>query len=98
MDYWTLPRLGREYYRVRITTEPQLTSWEISFDKGLTWHAMAWDNDNNLSTILVAGPGFVANQGDTTPFAVVPASVVPYIRAVDNPEVIVRSTPRVDLV
>lgn len=98
MAYWTLPRLGREYYRVEITTEPPINNWEISFDQGLTWVAMEYDNVTNFCSRLVSGPGFVPPNGDTTESSIIATSVTPYIRAVDNPEVIVRATPRIDLV
>jgi hypothetical protein len=98
MAYWTLPRLGREYYRVEITTDPQITQWEISLDHGVTWVAMEYDNVTNFCSRLVRGPDFVAPGGDTNVSSLVAASVTPYIRAVDNPEVIVRATPRIDLV
>lgn len=98
MTYWTIPRLGREYYRVEIITVPQLTNWEISIDHGVNWHTMSFDTDTNEAMVLVAGPDFVPVNGDTTDFVQVPNSVMPYLRAIDNPEVIVRSTPRIDVV
>lgn len=98
MSYWTLSRLGREYYTVAIITDPQLSAWEISFDHGVSWNAMAFDAQDNSATILVAGPDFVPGNGDTAVYTEIPASVMPYIRCTDNPEVIVRSTPRIDIV
>ena len=32
---------GREFYRVTITTSPQLTNWEASFDDGATWYPLS---------------------------------------------------------
>lgn len=98
MEYWTLSRIGREYYRVEISTEPALTEWEISFDQGATWHEMVLNTLTGFQSVLVNGPDFVPEVGDTTPSATITESVVPYVRAVDNPEVIVRTTPKIDLV
>jgi len=98
MDFWTLPRLGREYYTVEIVTTPQLSVWEVSFDQGATWNDMDFDSDTNEATILVSGPDFVPAPGDNVSFVKLTSSVMPYIRANDNPEVIIRTTPKIDLV
>jgi hypothetical protein len=98
MDYWTLSRLAREYYKVQIVTVPQLANWEISIDRGLTWTPMSYDTNTNTVSVLVSGPDFVPPPGDITQSLALTTSVMPYIRAVDNPEVLVRSTPRIDLV
>jgi hypothetical protein len=98
MAYWTLPKLGREYYTVEILTTPQLSSWEITFDRGANWHSMQWDGTAKEASILVNGPGFTPPPGDVAVSVTVTKSVMPYIRAIDNPEVIVRTTPKIDLV
>jgi hypothetical protein len=97
-SYWPLSRYGREYYQVKITTEPPITSWDISFDHGTTWKVMAFDEESGYCSYLVSGPLFVAPGGDGATFERLTTSIVPYIRATDNPEVIVRATPRIDLV
>lgn len=98
MSYWTLSRLGREYYSVAIVTQPQLSAWEISFDQGLSWHEMDFDSQDNSATVLVAGPDFTPADGDLIEYVPLSNSVMPYIRCQDNPEVIVRATPRIDIV
>lgn len=98
MDTWTLPKLGREYYRVQITTDPQIDTWEISFDHGVTWFALEPDGTTGYSKILVAGPGYVNPQGDVAVYIELDSSVVPYVRAQDAPEVIIRTTPKIELV
>jgi hypothetical protein len=98
MEFWTLSKFGREYYQVEITTEPPITSWQISFDKGTSWHQMVYDTETKLCSVLVAGPFFTPAQGDGSQYVQILKSCSPYIRAIDDPEVIVRSTPRVDLV
>jgi len=98
MSFWTLSRLGREYYKVEIVTVPQLANWEISFDRGDTWTPMSYDTGTNVVSVLVSGPDFVPPGGDIIVSSSITASVMPYIRAVDNPEVIVRTLPKIDLV
>lgn len=98
MEFWTLSRFAREWYQVEIVTEPEITSWEVSYDKGDTWHQMTYDTETKLNSSLVAGPDFSPINGDATPYVALTQSVVPYVRAHDDPEVIVRSTPRIDLV
>jgi len=96
--YWALSSLGREFYTVEISTTPELANWEISFDQGDSWHDMDYDNAANTATILVSGPKFLAPAGDNNQYVRLTSSVVPYIRSIDNPEVIVRATPRIDLI
>jgi hypothetical protein len=98
MDFWTLPKIGREYYRVHIETEPPINTWEISFDGGQIWTDMTHDAQTGYNSVLVAGPFFEPEVGDVAVFSVISESVVPYVRAVDNPEVIIRTTPRIDLI
>jgi hypothetical protein len=98
MDYWTLSRLGREYYRVEIDTNPPISNWEVSFDHGATWTAMDHDVDTGYNSVLVCGPDFVVPEGDFATYVEISTSVMPYVRAINQPEVIIRSTPRIDLV
>lgn len=93
---------GREFYRVTITTSPQLTSWEASFDGGTTWTAGATDSRTapvaNTWEWLVAGE--LVDNSDLAPgelAGVITRTMKPKIRAVDSPERIVRhqDTPEI---
>lgn len=95
-----LPRAGREFYGVtsiaatdRITGEPiEGLTWEASFDGGVTW--VAGTQDAAGWRWLVAGPDFDPADWPGLPVAtytVVPESTQPRIRAVSNPEALVRS-------
>lgn len=93
---------GRELYRVTITTSPQLTSWEASFDGGTTWTVGADDSrpapEANTWEWLVAG--HLCDNSDLGPgelAGVITRTMRPLIRGIDSPEVIVRSeeTPEI---
>ena len=89
-----LSPLAREFYRVAITTDGDVTDWEASFDGGTTWHDGEVDPDEETFTRwLLAGPD--APLG--TAVAVITADVVPIVRATDNPEIVVRKAPRITL-
>lgn len=98
METWTLPRLGREWYTVEIVTDPVITDWEISFDHGVNWVDLTYDTQTTFQKILVAGPDFELPVGDVAPYETISASVVPYVRATDQPEILVRVTPKIELV
>lgn len=87
-----LPKNGREIYNATIVTEPAVTGWEASFDRGTTWHTPTMDAE--VMTWLLNGPDFTA---DPTASITVAASVTPLFRVVDTPEVIVRTGERVTL-
>lgn len=97
-ETWELSRLGREYYRVEINTNPAITDWEISFDQGENWTDMEYDSQTGYMQILVAGPDFVLPSGDVAPYVSLASSVMPYIKASDQPEILIRKTPRIELV
>ena len=85
-----LPASGREFYALRITTTPSVTGWEASFDGGDTY--VAGVEDDGVTRWLVAGPD--ADEGDAV--AVIPAAGVrPRVRVEDDPEIIVRTAPRI---
>jgi hypothetical protein len=90
-----LRRNAREFYTLEITTEPEVTSWDASFDNGSTWDAgtPATLDGADVHRWLVAGDD--ADAG--TAVAVLTTSVRPLIRATDTPEVIVRAAPRIYL-
>lgn len=82
---------GREYYEVGITTDPTTapTDWEASFDSGDTW----------VAAIDVGGHAAWLVEGAAAPApaagVVLTVGVQPLVRLTDNPEVIVRSAPRI---
>ena len=87
-----LHRRAREFYSLAIATEPAVAGWEASFDGGATWATGAavtggwrW---------LVAGPQAPLDE----PASVIDRSVVPLVRAVDTPEILVRAAPTIYLV
>lgn len=108
-----LNRQGRETYAIQLTTtttagdpiEPD--AWEASFDHGENYVAASvltlaepWtDTDGvthepgDLSSWLLAGPD--AEEGSAV--AVIAASIRPLVRAIDSPEIIVRTAPQVTL-
>jgi hypothetical protein len=96
-----LSRFGREYYELQIATTSNTGSpipadgWEASFDRGVTWIAatVVTHDAADWSAWLVAGVD--AEEGSAV--AVLSASVSPLVRAVDNPEIVVRSAPRISV-
>jgi hypothetical protein len=91
---WELSRLGKEFYAVEIVTDPQLNSWEASFDYGLSWHPMIDDTEQGVQRVLVAGPEAV----NPMTAVVLQSNVAPLIRSISDPEVIVRTAPTIILV
>lgn len=83
---------GREYYALTITTTPatQPTDWAASFDHGATW-VTATAVDGN-SAWLVAGA-----SADPTGAVVVRTKTSPLVRLLDNPEIVVRSAPTIEI-
>lgn len=94
---------GREFYRPTITTDPQLTVWEASFDGGTTWTVGAPDSRDvpvaNTWEWLVAGE--LVDNSDLASgelAGVITRTMKPLIRAADSPEIVVRhqDTPQID--
>lgn len=83
-----LKAAAREFYSLAIVTEPAVAAWEASFDGGTTFVAGEVDGAN--TRWLLAGPD--ADPGTAT---VLTVTVYPLLRAVDNPEIVVRDAPRV---
>jgi hypothetical protein len=70
-----------------------VTAWEASFDNGTTWAASTTVGTDGFSRWLVAGP-----NADPTGATVLPLGrTVPLVRATQNPEVIVRDAPRIEV-
>lgn len=88
-----LSRLGREYFRITVATDPAVTGWEASFDGGVTWTSGTpiTGVDGGFQW-LVQGPD--VDPTDATALTL-SGSVAPLLRAVDNPEVLVRDAPRI---
>lgn len=87
-----LSRYARLYYKVAVTTDPQVTDWEASFDNGQTWVAgTPVEGVANGFQWLVAGP----NAEVGTAVAVIMSSVTPLLRDVDTTEILVEDAPRI---
>lgn len=81
---------AREYYGLKITTDPPVDSWDASFDSGATWLPGATD-EAGVTRWLVAGP----TADDTTDATVLLVTTLPLIRSTSNPETIVRKAPSI---
>lgn len=96
-----LDRHARENYELQIATTASdgdpiaAGEWEASFDGGENFVAatVITHDTEDWSAWLLAGPD--AEVG--TSVAVLSRSMRPLVRAVDNPEIIVRDAPRVVL-
>ncbi|MCW2756341.1 MAG: hypothetical protein JWO46_87 [Nocardioidaceae bacterium] len=97
-----LSRYGREFYTVEIATDPQVTDWEASFDGGTTWaDGEEVEAEENTWRWLVHGAAFVPAEGDVNESQLAAALVDvvrPHVRAVDNPEVVVRLSPTITII
>lgn len=87
----TLHRLGREWYTLTIATTPAVTAWEASFDRGLTFKPGEVAGGGSVRW-LVAG----ADADPTGADAVISEYTIPLIRAIDDPEVVVRIAPAIE--
>lgn len=86
---------AREFYVLEITTTPGVASWDASFDGGTTWATFTVVGTDGYFRWLVAGPSSTSNPGGTI---VLPLGrTVPRIRATDNPEVVIRRGPPIDV-
>lgn len=89
-----LDRYGRDNYEVTITTNPEVTAWEASFDSGLTWWTgTPHPNVADVWVWLVAGPK--VDQGPAV--AVITRRMRPKVRAVENPLIVVLDAPPIYL-
>lgn len=91
-----LSRHGRELYKLEITTTPVVASWEASFDGGETWvagTAATLESGTPVVQWLVAGP--LAALGAAV--AVIASDLIPKVRALSNPEIVVRNAPAITL-
>lgn len=82
-----LPRAGREYATWTLTDPPTGVDLEVSFDAGATWAALE-ATDATTHRCLVAGPDATGGPGGTVVLAV--GRHLAQIRAVDNPETVIR--------
>ena len=84
-----IDRRGQEYARFPVAGVPvDANALEVSFDEGLTWHSMAWNEDETAVTILVSGPESPNPSGVVLPVG----RNLPLVRLVDTPETVIRST------
>lgn len=86
-------RHGREHYDVQPVTDPPLSAWEASFDRGTSWVAgtALTGADAGWFRWLVAGP-----SADPGTAVVLPVGThAPLARAVDTTEIVVRTLPNI---
>lgn len=84
---------AREWYALELATEPAVTGWEASFDAGVTWVASTAVGTDGYFRWLVAGP-----DADPGTAIVLPVGTTqPLVRAVENPEIVVRGAPQIDV-
>ncbi len=89
-----LTRWGKEWYALEIATEPPVDAWEASFDDGETWHGSTEVGTDGWSNWLVAG----TEADPAEAVAILPRGrTKPKIRGVDNPEIIVREPPYINV-
>lgn len=96
-----LSRIGREYLEVEVSTDPEVSGWEASFDGGSTWNAGEQVTSASVPTWrwLLVGPDCPEPEvpGQINYPAGAGTSVRVYLRAIDNPEVLIRKGPKVSL-
>lgn len=89
-----LDRNARDNYEVTITTNPEVTGWEASFDGGTTWAAGTVHPVTADTWVwLVAGP----NVTQDTAVAVITRRLTPKVRAIENPLIVVYDAPPIIL-
>lgn len=86
---------GREWYALEVTTTPVEVSWEATFDDGTTWEAFTPVGSDGYFRWLVAGPDATSNPAGTIELPL--GRTIPRIRTTDNPEVIIRDAPPIDV-
>jgi hypothetical protein len=89
-----LPPAGREYATWTVTDPPTGITLEVSFDAGATWATLT-AVDATTHRVLVAGPSATSNPVGTVVLA--EGRNTPLIRAVDNPEVVIRDGGTIDV-
>lgn len=80
----------REYYRP-IVVPPGLP-YELSVDRGQTWHVADVTRDGQPS-FLVRGPDYRSDEPGDNAGLLVACSIRPLIRVKDHPEVLILSGP-----
>lgn len=96
-----LKRNAREYYTLGIVTDPEVTSWDATFNGGTSWVTGTPGTHTvngvvvNVHRWLIAGP--TAPVDGTPVAATITTDVNPDIRATDNPEILVRDAKRIYL-
>jgi hypothetical protein len=88
-----LPAAGREYATWTLTDPPDGIGLEVSFDAGATWAGM--EVVGATHRVLLAGPSATSNPVGTVVLAL--GRHFARIRAVDNPEVIIRDAGTIDV-
>ena len=88
-----LPAAGREYLTATLTDAPADVDVQVSFDDGDTWHDTTRTDDT--ISVLIAGPDAESNPVETVVLPRGRSRVS--VRAVDNPEVVIRHAGAVDV-
>ena len=86
--YYALPDLRATPAGSTTPITVPVTSWEASYDRGITWYAAIGHPDQPATPCwLIRGPGF-PGPGDTNPSdgILVARSTTPLIRLSDSPE------------
>lgn len=85
-----LPRGGREYCHLPVTTDPPGLAVEVTFDE-TTWYSTEADPDHAEHVrFLVAHPDATSNPDGT--IVLTSGRRVPTIRATDSPEIAIRTS------
>jgi hypothetical protein len=83
-------------YELRIVTDPQVTDWEASFDRGKTWFLSTPDDqDPTIFRWLVAGAKAVPDPLEAQPLFIITQTVTPIVRLNSDPRTLVRSAEKI---
>lgn len=85
-----LDRRATEFYRLRISSDPDDLEWTASFDDGATYVAGTYDEDLRVWKWLLSGP---EAEGSGTELPV--GTHRPLIRATAGLESVVRTAPAI---
>lgn len=94
-----LPRQARKWYSLAISTTPEITSWDASFDGGETWVAgeSATVDEVDVTRWLVAGD-LAPTDDEQEVAATLTRTVHPRVRGISAPEIEIEDAPKIRLV
>lgn len=97
--WYSLPIAVTDATGAPVTVAP--SEWEASFDHGLTWHrAVANPDLPTLPAWLITHPAFPGPDDPSTTVAgqiIIPASVAPLVRLIDQPETSITPTETISV-